>query len=166
MYFLDANILISANRTHFPLTSNRQQFWMWMLKMGEERKICIPESVYEELAVGHDDLIKWLMTNKKSFFISKQAAFGVMPEVMSAYVHIFGHDMAFPEGVLETLKADPYIVAHAKTSSGVVVTDEIANNKLMLNYKSVKIPAVCKFMGIHCITFVQFMWELRKTLPQ
>ena len=89
-----------------------------------------------------------------------------MPAVMDAYVKVYGQDSSFPEGTLETLKADPYVVAHAKGLSASVATGELAKNGKLANYKEVKIPHVCQSLNIPCFTFIQFLWAIRADLPE
>lgn len=109
MYIFDTCILVNANRVQFPISTNNL-FWDWLVDCGKQGKIKIPESVFDEIGEGNDGLAQWIKQNKEHFFIPKDDAYTHMPAVMDAYVKAYGQDSSFPEGTLETLKADPYVV--------------------------------------------------------
>jgi len=165
MYIFDTCILVNANRVQFPISTNNL-FWDWLVDCGKQGKIKIPESVFDEIGEGNDGLAQWIKQNKEHFFIPKDDAYTHMPAVMDAYVKAYGQDSSFPEGTLETLKADPYVVAHAKGLSASVATGELAKNGKLANYKEVKIPHVCQLLNIPCFTFIQFLWAIRADLPE
>lgn len=164
MYIIDTNILVEANRVHFPLNT-APDFWNWLVMLGQQGKICFPELVYKEIGRGNDDLIDWLEIHKKIFFRESVEAYVAMPHVMQAYIDIFGKTSAIPETLLDTLGADPYIVAHAIVHSGIAVSNERQNYKMLKNYKEIKISHVCRILNIPCLTLVQFIWKLRQELP-
>jgi hypothetical protein len=67
------------------------------------------------------------------------------------------------EAEIEALEADPYLVAHALAAGGAVVTNEIPSNATLPKNK--RIPAVCRALGLPCLTLPAFMWEMRRTMP-
>lgn len=165
MYIIDTSILVNANRIQFPMAKNNT-FWDWLVDLGKKKIIQIPQSVFEEIGEGNDDLPNWLEKNKNHFLLLKHQAYAYLDQVMDAYAKVYAKDDLPPEGLLESLKADPYIIAHAKNTSASVVTCELAKKGDFSNYKEVRIPHVCQKMGIPCLTFTQFIWELRDHLPE
>lgn len=54
--------------------------------------------------------------------------------------------------------ADPWLIAHAMDTIATVVTKE--NIDSAMNSKRVKIPNVCKNMGVRCIDDFKFIKEI------
>ena len=54
--------------------------------------------------------------------------------------------------------ADPWLIAHAMDTNATVVTKE--NIDSAMNSKRVKIPNVCKNMGVRCIDDFEFIKEI------
>lgn len=164
MYIIDTNILAESNRFHFP-HSKTPDFWDWLVFLGQKDIICIPETVYGEIGKGTDELPSWLECNKEVFFRPSIDAWPAMPDVLSSYVNIFGRGKTIPESLLETLQADPYVIAHAIAYRGTVVSNEIARNGKPNNYKEIRIPHVCRSLNTPCISLSQFLWQMRDRLP-
>jgi hypothetical protein len=55
-YFLDSNFLIDAKNLHFSI-DGKPEFWGWLLRLGKEGILRIPEEVYKEVTRGNDDLV-------------------------------------------------------------------------------------------------------------
>jgi hypothetical protein len=53
--------------------------------------------------------------------------------------------------------ADPWVIAHAMDEGAIVVTKE---NEILGSSKKIKIPNVCKKMGVPCIDDFQFIREV------
>jgi hypothetical protein len=101
---------------------------------------------------------EWLMAHKKVFFCRTQECAASLSRVGE------GYGMPFAEEELETLKADPFLIAHAIAARGTVVTNERPNNATILRNK--QIPTVCEALGVPCLTLPAFMWEMRHTMPK
>ena len=54
--------------------------------------------------------------------------------------------------------ADPWLIAHAMEKNATVVTKE--NIESAMNSKRIRIPNVCKNMGIRCIDDFEFLREV------
>lgn len=156
IYFLDTCILVHAKNLHFPLDGNLG-FWAWLLKLGQEGTVKIPEYVSKEVNRGNDDLVDWMNTHKDIFLSKTVECIYVMPQTLAAY-----GEPPLNEAELEILEADPYLIAHALAAGGTVVTDEIPNRAIAPKNK--RVPVVCKTLGVPCLTLPAFMWELRQTM--
>jgi hypothetical protein len=156
IYFLDTNVLVDANKFHFSIRE-RQDYWNWLLSLGREGQLKIPETVYGEVKDGY--LAEWLEAHKDVFFCKTEECLAALPKVAQGY-----GDPLLSEEELEMLKADPFIIAHAIVADGTVVTHEKPNNATAPKNK--KIPSVCQALGVPCLTLLTFMWEMRRTLPE
>ena len=154
-YFLDSNFLIDAKNWYFPLDV-KPEFWSWLLRLGKEGILRIPEAVHNEVARGNDDLVDWVNAYQEIFFCKTEECIFSLPNALAGY----GNPT---EADLEFLKADPYVIAHAIASDGVVVTGEKPKDTAVIKNK--KIPTICEGLRVPCLTLPGFMWELRSTMP-
>jgi hypothetical protein len=51
LYLLDANILITANNSYYPL-DQVPEFWSWIQYQGESGNVKIPLEILEEIQAG------------------------------------------------------------------------------------------------------------------
>jgi hypothetical protein len=161
IYTLDTNFFVDAKNLHFPLEDGRtREFWDWLQSLGSIRKIAVSEMVYDEVQKGNDSLAEWMKHNKKVFVQDTMSHISALPSVLSAYSQ---GGAEIDEASLEHLKADPYVIAHAVSLNGCVVSGERPNNATSVIRK--KIPSICKCLDIPCFTLSRFMWELRSTMP-
>lgn len=157
MFIVDSNILIEAKNVHFPLEMH--PFWGWLVTLGEKDKIKIPEAVYKELESGNDNLTEWLRRYKSLFFIPKDKAYAELLSVISVYEELYGSEIRETE--LETMKADPWVIAHAKALGSSIISNERQNAKYIHSIKEVKIPSVCQRLDIECLSLIQFLWKMK-----
>ena len=59
IYLFDADTLIRADRTYYPL-KRFPVFWEWLHYNGNISNIKIPIEQYEEIVVGRGGLVDWL----------------------------------------------------------------------------------------------------------
>lgn len=135
-YCLDADVFIQAKNGPYGMDIV-PAFWNWMDQQAETGKIYTSVMVYEELAIGDDELAEWAHARKKSrLFIEPdekvQEAFqGIAAFVTSKYQN--HHASFFLDG------ADPWVIAHAKVDKAVVVTHEML---VSAESSKVKIPTL------------------------
>jgi len=154
-YFLDSNFLIDAKNLHFSI-DGKPEFWGWLLRLGKEGILRIPEEVYKEVTRGNDDLVDWVNTHHETFFCKTEECVFSLPNALAGYGNPSETDLEF-------LKADPFVIAHAIASGGTVVTGE--KPKYTAVIKNKKIPTICESLRVPCLTLPGFMWELRSTMP-
>ena len=63
LYLLDASVLITANRTYYPL-ERVPEYWAWLVNCGHQGQVKIPREMYDEINRGNDDLRCWLRNNR------------------------------------------------------------------------------------------------------
>ena len=103
---------------------------------------------------NEDKLILWLeeMKTKYSFFVHKT------DEKIQRYAEKISGDYPMLIDQNRLKDADPYIIAHAKSSNAVVVTQELLPQKPQTDPSIMrKIPDVCTHLGISCVDLVNFM---------
>ena len=158
MFIIDSNILIEAKNFHFPLEP-RHPFWDWLVMLGEKGEIKVPEEVYKELEARNDNLHEWLQRHKSLFLLSKKNAYSELPSVLKSYTALYGSEISETE--LEVMKADPWVIAHAKALGGSVICNERINPKVLKSIKEVKVPSVCDRLNIECLSLAQFLWKMK-----
>ncbi len=158
VYVLDSSILISSKRNDFR-PEEKTGFWQWLVELGKEGMIIIPERVYEELGAGTDELPGWLDKHKSLFWKPSSICRNEQAMVIHAYESIW--ETPPPKHILSRLGADPYVIAHALAAQGTVVANEGRTGSKV----DVKIPVVCDRLSLPCISLARFLWNLRNRLP-
>jgi hypothetical protein len=114
--------------------------------------------VYQEIVTNEepgDDLAKWMKTRRQSgLFVDSDA--DVQKAMQNVADYVVGnyeqqHAAEFLSG------ADPWLVAHAIHTKGVVVTHESNRHP---NAKKVRIPDVCAALRVSCINVYEMLDRL------
>ena len=155
MYVLDSTFFIDIKNYDMPLETD-PAFWDWLLMLAEAKTVAIPEQVYEELTAGNDKLAAWMRAHKNAF-VDQYAALAQIRRVMDE-----GYGL-LDEVTIETLWADPWVIAHALAVGGTVVTSEKPGNQTAPRKK--KIPSVCAALGVPCCTITAFLWRMHTSMP-
>ena len=58
LYLLDANVLITAHNSYYPI-DRVPEFWEWLAYLGLEERVKVPLELYEEVTGGTDALADW-----------------------------------------------------------------------------------------------------------
>ena len=122
------------------------------MKICEKRVFSI-ERVGEEIKTGSDTLASWANEHGEGFFLQPQlsdgSALGDVNNWVIGQGYYHSGISAFMDG------ADCHLVAQAFTGGHAVVTLERESE----SRKKVKIPNVCKGLGIRCITPFEMLLE-------
>ncbi len=152
-YCLDTNVLIEAWQKYYN-PKFCPDYWRVLKELGNQDKIFIPESVFEEIIITEDDLSNWLKESNipiaktsNSVIMCLKEIYAADPEHKKLVDNIKGRSLA-----------DPWVIAHAMETNSTVVTKEI--KETALNSKRIRIPNVCENMGIRWINDFQFINEL------
>ncbi len=153
-YCLDANVLIQAWQKYY---SPRfcWDYWKILSKLGREKRLFLPQSVYEEITRVDDDLTEWLKN-------SKIPTHRVDGTVIACWADIIDKDPTHKylvDNVKYRSLADPWVIAHAMKEKACVVTKE--EKITVINSPKIKIPNVCENMGIRWINDFQLVEELK-----
>lgn len=148
LYLLDADTLIRADRTYYPL-KRFPVFWVWLLHHAGAGNIKVPQEQYEEVVVGKGELVNWLCekSNKDALLLP-----GVVnPELVTRATEE-GYAPDLNEAELVTVGKDPFLIAYGLVSIAdrtIVSFETSAPRKQRANRK---IPDVCADFGLKCIT--------------
>lgn len=156
MFIFDSDFLIHAYRYDFPPGPNDNGFWGWLDGLGYKYKIIIPEKVFNEIKAGTDGLIDVINGFKN---ITKEPKASAAPH-LSAVMGVYGVSTDKELEILEK-KADPYLVAHGFGLQAIVVTNEVSQPTIINPVKK-KVPDICSMMGVACIRYPRFLWEMQK----
>lgn len=155
LYLIDANVLITAHNTYYPI-DRVPEFWEWLADKATSGDIKMPLETYEEAKSGGKDkdkdlLLAWLKDDeiKKALVFSEEVDVSIVQNVINS-----GYASDLTDEQIEFLGQDPFLIAYglASPSDRVVVTTEVsAPSKKRQNRK---IPDVCTTMGVQsCDTF-------------
>ena len=153
LYLLDANVLITANRTYYPL-ERVPEYWAWLVNRGNQGQVKIPQEMYDEINRGKDDLKCWLRNNRDALLLDEDVDAGFVKTVLASYAP----DLNDVE--IEAIGADPFLIAYALVDPAQrrVVTTE--GSKPSATRANRKIPDVCRDLMIECGT----PFDLNRTL--
>lgn len=126
-----------------------------MVEMSNANLLACPKMVYNELLEDQDDLVGWAQECKKTgMFIDPDAVVQQALQGVCTYVITRYPDNQPRRRFLD--RADPWIIAHAITQGGTVVTHEQKNPE---KSNKVKIPNVCEHFNVRCINVYQMLRE-------
>lgn len=154
LYFTDTNVLIDANRDYYPL-DRVPQFWTWLLEMGQQGLVKVPQEVYDKVTTARaDNLSAWLVANREVMLLSESVSVALVRQVIRQ-----GYGLNFDELddiQLRKLNEDPFLIAYAlaDVANRCVVTTERSRPRAIGSNR--KIPDVCSdpaFNVACCDTF-------------
>ena len=152
-YCLDSNVLIEAWRKYYS-PDYCGDYWEILSYLGDNNIIFIPQMVFNELTNYDDKLADWIK-------ISKIHPHKITEKVNKCLTDMYANNPKHKNLVdIKRQKsiADPWVVAHAIAEEACVVTKEIFLTAI--NTDKVRIPNVCKNMGIQCINDFEFIKEV------
>src|ERR1051325_4675571 len=145
-YVVDTSSFTSLQRTYprdvFPGA------WTLVERLARSGVLLSVEDVLEELKSQDDEALKWAKKNKSIFLpldepIQKQAR------------RILAERPNLVDLKRKKSGADPFVIAGAAVSSCAVVTEEKPSG----GPPKVKIPDVCKLLGVRCMTMLDMLRE-------
>jgi len=144
LYLLDANVLITANNTYYPIDSV-PEYWEWLMHHAENGRVKIPLEVIEEIQAGNDrDLLCAWMKNGASTVLKldEQAQATFVRRVVCV-----GYAPDLNDEELEKLGRDPFLISYAlhDTERRTIVTTEVS--KPSKRRQNRHIPDVCQAVG-------------------
>lgn len=157
-YCLDTNVLIQAKNGPYGFDI-APSFWELIDQKIEEEIISTSILVYKELIEGNDELSKWIRERRESgCFIEPDKDVQKKLVAIADYVN---ENYPQHEAAEFLSGADPWVIALAKTTNAVVVTQE----KLVgSESKKVKIPNICRKFSVLYIDTYQMLREFKATI--
>lgn len=152
VYLLDANVLIYANATFYPLDMV-PPFWDWLIAEGKAGRVKIPPEIAAEITNGRrDPLSAWLVEQEvwDALVIDESAVVAKVRHVIDN-----GYGPNLDAVVLAKIKADPFLVAHAwGHADRTVVTREVSRPFALPQNR--KVPDACDRCGVPWMVDHQF----------
>ena len=154
LYLLDASVLITANRTYYPL-ERVPEYWEWLVNCGDQTQVKIPREMYDEINKGDDDLKSWLNNNRDALLFDEEVDAEQVKTVLAS-----GYAPDLNDVEIERLGADPFLIAYALVDPAQrrVVTTEVSRRSAIRANRM--IPDVCEGLKIKCVT----AFELNRAL--
>jgi len=128
LYLFDANVLITANNTYYPV-SDVPEFWEWVHYHGTKGNIKLPVEILEEILAGNksdDPLIEWLKVQEhyEALLLDEQVDQAAVQQIVNN-----GYAPNLTDDELEEIGRDPFLIAYALVRQGArtVVTTEVSS---------------------------------------
>ena len=156
LYLLDANVLITAHNTYYPIDSV-PEFWEWVAHQGNAGVLKMPLEIYEEIKDGGTDeekdlLFAWLSdnNNKTALLLGEQ-----VNQTHLAKCTLSGYAADLTDEELLQIGRDPFLIAYAMAApeDRRVVTNEVSAPKKLRQNR--RVPDVCSAMGVDCCNTFQ-----------
>ncbi|SDF11543.1 protein of unknown function [Cellulosimicrobium cellulans] len=144
MHLLDANVLIEAARTYYPLDIARG-YWEWVEASHARGMVASVAAVREEIIHGDDALAEWARTVPTSFWIPESDETVAAIGVLATWVE--RPDSPFTRAARNEFldSADLLLIAEGMAHRHVVVTRELSHPE---SKKRVLIPDACLPHGV------------------
>jgi hypothetical protein len=156
LYLLDANVLITAHNSYYPVDTV-PEFWTWLVHKGSADDLKIPIELYEEVKDGSTNNVKDLLfawikhdDTKSAILLDEEVDKNLVARVIDT-----GYAPDLTDDEILQLGRDPFLIAYALRSPAdrCVVTTEVS--KPSRTRQNRHIPDVCATMGVSCCnTFV------------
>ncbi|MCJ8354597.1 DUF4411 family protein [Novacetimonas hansenii] len=146
LYLLDANVLIRAHGDYYPI-DRIPQFWEWLLEMGNQNSVKIPQEIYNEVTPSNGPLAEWLKRAdvKEALVLKESPDRATVQRVLA-----LGYAADLDDVEMEQIGRDPFLIAAAMVKPDrIVVTKE--GSKPSATRSRRKIPDICKTFGVTCI---------------
>lgn len=157
-YLLDTNTAITA-KNEFYAFDIAPSFWIQLKEKLENADCALIDAVEGELLDGNDELAAWVRRLEKEshdHFILKAKSDSRVLGYYKQIAEMVYHEPKFKDRYKQVFlsKADPWIIVAAKAWGDTVVTFEKMPES---NSTKVKIPDICKRMGVPCISLYEMM---------
>ena len=153
LFLLDANVLITANSTYYPL-DQIPEFWSWVQHQAESNRLKIPREIMEEIKAGRKDddpLLDWICIPEieSALLLDELVDVALVQHVVST-----GYAADLSDDEVEKIGRDPFLIAYALADPAerTVVTTEVSRPSAQRANR--KVPDVCQNLGaISCGPF-------------
>lgn len=153
-YLLDANTYIEAKNQYYGMDIC-PAYWDWLDRQFALGTIASVDMIGRELKEGNDELANWVR-ERPDHFISNDDE---LTQTLFADIVQFVMEGDYNPGNRDNFlaKADPWIIAKAKTIGASVVTHEAV---AAANTRKVKVPNICQQFEVPCLNTFRFLREL------
>ncbi len=153
-YLLDSNVLIDADRDYYPI-DRVPEFWDWLLHMAAQDLLKVPIETFEEVNDGKGQLVDWIKEHKAVLLEETELETGSVSHAIEA-----GYAPDLTENELESLRADPFLVAYGVALPGEVTVVTMERSKPSRKRANRHIPDVCDDLRVPCIDTYELLRRL------
>lgn len=154
-YLLDSNTYIQAKNQYYGMDIC-PAYWDWLDKQFASGELGSIDMIGRELKDGNDELAQWAKDRPKHFVANDdEATQKVFTEIVTSVMN-GSYNSGNRDNFLA--KADPWIIAKAKSIGATVVTHEAVVSSAK---KVVKIPNICHEFEVPCISTFQLLRDLQ-----
>jgi len=146
-YCLDTSALIDLNR-QYPCDVFRS-LWEDLEQLISACRVVAPQEVFEELCPKDDALLAWAKKHKYLFVELTEQQAQIVTDILKKFPTLIDPTKTIAD-------ADPFVIAVARWGQCAVVTSERPGSS-----NRPKIPDVCNYYRIRCISLVEFFREQR-----
>ncbi|MEP0519883.1 MAG: DUF4411 family protein [Hyphomicrobiales bacterium] len=150
MYLLDANTIMEAHGTFYPI-ERIPQFWEWLQLEGEHGRVKMPLEIYDEFEGKYGPHVEWINSQevRAALLLEEEPDPSLVQQAIEQGYQ--GLDAAFDDIQHTKYGKDPFLVAYAlvEPTERVVVTREVSKRTKRLG--NTKLPDACDDCGIECI---------------
>ena len=143
-YVLDTNVFITGWRYYPPKLFG--DLWDILEEFAKDGSVFTTELVLDELAEKNDEIHQWVKARRVHLVRP------LTEDTQRAVREILERNTAFVRPQKTKQWADPFVIAEAKVSAGVVVTYENPRSPE-------RMPAVCQKEGVPCIDMIDFFGD-------
>jgi len=142
LYCFDTSAFLNAWRKHYPPDTFRS-FWENLSELIASGNLIATEVVLFELEKKDDEVLQWAKQNSGMFIPLDETVQIRASEILNEFPRL-------TKKKSDRTEADAFVIALADISSSTVVTYE----QLRGSTNNPKIPHVCRFYGIRCISLI------------
>lgn len=158
VYVLDSCVFMDAAQTYYAFDLV-PAFWQELSQQAQNGRLLSIDRVKDEIDRGNDQLTNWANGDFHSRFVSTndRAVLGEYRALMRwAANHPQFTDAAKAE-FADARNADAWLVAYAKATGGIVVTNEKLDAKIR---RKIKIPNACQGFAVGYVDVFQMLRAL------
>ncbi len=133
LHLFDANVLITASHTYYPL-DGVPEFWDWIDHQATKGRIKLPVEVLEEVLAGskkEDPLLDWMIAHKDILRLKEKVDPSLVNKVVTE-----GYAPDLTDDELIEIGQDPFLM-HTRWSTPQIVASSLS--KLARQRRSAKI---------------------------
>jgi len=148
-YCLDSNTFIEAKNRYYALDFC-PAFWDWVDREAAATQLLCVRAIYDEIADGKDDLAAW-MKARNGDWLRKVDAEDTQQAFKQVVAHVESRRGHYTDAAIARFmgRGDPWLTAYCLAHGHTLVTHERSQPE---SKSSVKIPDVCKALGVATIT--------------
>lgn len=164
MYLIDANVLMDAHATFYPV-DRIPQFWDWLVEQGTAGLIKIPYEIHQEFDGGKGLHVDWINSPdvKEALLLVEEADPALVVRAINDGYQ--GLSPLFNDIQHTKYGKDPFLIAYALAApERTVVTREVSKRTQRLG--NTKLPDACDDCGIEWITDFELYRRLNFNLKK